>query len=239
MTTAKRILVVEDERHIVDVIEYVLKENAFEVIVAPDGDAGLEHFQADRPDLVLLDLGLPGIPGLDLFREMRRRRPEAPIIMLTSKSEEIDRVLGLELGADDYITKPFSTRELVARVRNVLRRAAGPRTPGQVPDPALSYGPFALDPETFCATYMGRSVALTRTEFRFMELLVSRPSKVFTRDELIDRIYDGARVVTDRSVDAYVKRLRRKLAPDGAQVSPIETVHSLGYKLNQRIGGTT
>ncbi len=233
----KRILVVEDEKHIVDVVEYVLRENAFEVLVAADGDAGLARFENDRPDLVLLDLGLPGIPGLDLFREMRRLRPEVPIIMLTSKSEEIDRVLGLELGADDYVTKPFSTRELVARVRNVLRRAGGVERRGNPADPVLAYGPLTLNPETFCAAYMGRTVPLTRTEYRLMELLVRRPSKVFTRDELIDRIYGGEHVVTDRSIDAYVKRLRKKLAPDDNALSPIETVHSLGYKLNQRMGG--
>ncbi len=233
---AKRILVVEDEKHISDVVEYLLRENAFEVIVAADGDTGLERFKSVCPDLVLLDLKLPGIPGLDLFREMRRLRPDAPIIMLTSYDEVIDRVIGLELGADDYVTKPFNTRELLARVRTVLRRASPAHPPDDTHKAVLRYGPLSLDPDTFCAVYSGRPVQLTRTEFRFMELLLRRPSKVFTREELIEQIYGGVHVVTDRSIDAYVKRLRRKLAMDGDAASPIETVHSVGYKLNQRIG---
>jgi DNA-binding response OmpR family regulator len=236
MVNAKRILVVEDEKHISDVVEYVLLENAFEVVVAADGNTGLERFREEHPDLVLLDLKLPGIPGLDLFRKMRRLRPDAPIIMLTSYDEEIDRVLGLELGADDYVTKPFSTRELVARIRNVLRRTACAAPAETVEASVLKYGPLSLDSESFCATYAGKSVPLTRTEFRFLEILLRRPTKVFTREELIEHIYEGCHAVADRSIDAYVKRLRRKLTADNDRLSPIETVHSVGYKLNRRIG---
>ena len=203
----RRILLVDDEQHIVDVVVYVLEENAFEVVTALDGDVALQRFEASAPDLVLLDLNLPGMSGLDLFREIRRRRPDLPVVMLTSRADEIDRVVGLELGADDYVTKPFSPRELVARVKAVLRRAD--RRPGEAVSSRLAFGPLILDPEAFSLSYFGKSVPLTRAEFRFMECLVRHPAQVFTRDTLIDRIYDGDHAVTDRSIDAYVKRLRR------------------------------
>jgi DNA-binding response OmpR family regulator len=230
---SKRILLVDDEQHIVDVVVYILEENSFEVITALDGDAGLRKFKDARPDLVVLDLNLPGMAGLDLFREMRRLRPEAPVVMLTSRAEEIDRVLGLELGADDYVTKPFSPRELAARVKAVLRRAARPAAP-----PArLVHGPIELDCEAYALSFFGKSLVLTRSEFKLMECLVRFPAQVFTRDLLINRIYDGDHVVTDRSIDAYVKRLRRKFAEIRRNCDPIETVHGLGYKLNHNLEG--
>jgi DNA-binding response OmpR family regulator len=231
---AKRILVVDDEQHIVDVVDYVLKENAFDVLVALNGDDGLRQFKEKIPDLVILDLNLPGISGLDLFREMRRVRPDAPVIMLTSRSEEIDRVLGLELGADDYITKPFSPRELAARVKAVLRRAD--KTPAQPSPPRLSHGPIEMDLDAYALRYFGKPVTLTRAEFKLMECLVRHPAQVFSRDAIMDRVYDGEHVVTDRSIDAYVKRLRRKFEEIRRGADPIETVHGLGYKLNQNLG---
>jgi len=226
----KRILVIDDEQHIIDVVVYVLEENGYGVLTARDGDEGLRRFRADRPDLVVLDLMLPGIPGLELFRRMRALRPDAPIIMLTSRAEEIDRVLGLELGADDYVTKPFSTRELAARVRTVLRRSS---TGSRRVEPRQVIGPLALDSEGFVVTYDGRRLNLTRGEFKLLECLVRHPARVFSRDHLVDRIYDGEHVVTDRSIDAYVKRLRRKFHAVRSDADPIETVHGLGYKLNQ------
>jgi DNA-binding response OmpR family regulator len=229
------ILLVDDEQHIVDVVVYVLEESGFVVLTAMDGDAALACFRARDPDLVILDLMLPGIPGLDLFREMRRRRPDLPVIMLTSRSEEIDRVLGLELGADDYVTKPFSTRELAARVRCVLRRAGGSAAP---PAAARACGPLAVDADAYRLTYFGRRIPLTRGEFRLIECLVRYPARVFTRDELITRIYDGEHCVADRSIDAYVKRLRKKFADVRADLDPIETVHGLGYKLNEELNDT-
>ena len=230
---AKRILLVDDEQHIADVVEYILRENAFDVIVAADGDAGLRKFTENNPDLVLLDLNLPGMSGLDLFREMRRLQPAVPVVMLTSRAEEIDRVVGLELGADDYVTKPFSPRELAARVRAVLRRtdrpAAGPS------DSRVVYGPLVLDNEAATLSYFGVEISLTRAESKFMECLVRFPARVFTREMLIDRLYDGEHVVTDRSIDAYVKRLRRKFAEVRPQIDPLTTVHGLGYKLNHNL----
>lgn len=229
----KRILIIDDEQHIVDVVDYVLKENGFQTMAARDGDTGLRKFKEFDPDLVILDLNLPGIAGLDLFREIRKLRPAAPVIMLTSKSEEIDRVVGLELGADDYVTKPFSPRELAARVKTVLRRLEAPATAGTTT--RLVFGPILMDCETFAISFAGHPVALTRSEFKLMECLVRYPAQVFTRDTLIDRIYEADHVVTDRSIDAYVKRLRRKFAEIRRNADLIETVHSLGYKLNQGI----
>lgn len=229
----RHVLVVDDEQHIVDVVEYVLKENSFEIACALDGDAGLKKFQDSSPDLVILDLNLPGMSGLDLFKEMRKLKADVPVIMLTSRSEEVDRVVGLELGADDYVTKPFSPRELVARVRAVLRRTekSGFARPGKT----LSHGPLKLDSTAFSATYFGLPMTLTVAEFKFLECLVRHPAQVFTRDMLLDRIYDGEHVVTDRSIDAYVKRLRKKFAEIRRGIDPIETVHGLGYKLNYSI----
>ncbi len=228
-----RILVVDDEQHIVDVVVYLLEENAFEVLTANDGEAGLKLFESQRPDLVVLDLTLPGISGLDLFGKMREIRPEVPVIMLTSRNEEIDRVLGLELGADDYVTKPFSTRELAARVKTVLRRSNGTATSQQ--ENILLHGPIEVDRESLTVKYFGEMLKLTRSEFRLTECLVRYPARVFTRDALIDRIYDSEHVVTDRSIDAYVKRIRKKFGEVRADVNPIETVHGLGYKLNQEV----
>lgn len=231
----RRILLVDDEQHIVDVVVYILEENLLEVAAALDGDTGLRKFNELHPDLVVLDLNLPGMAGLDLFREMRRLRPDVPVVMLTSRAEEIDRVVGLELGADDYVTKPFSPRELAARVKAVLKRSD--RSPADAAPSRLVHGPIELDGDAFSLAYFGKNVSLTRAEFKFMECLVRYPAQVFTRDMLIQRIYDGHHVVTDRSIDAYVKRLRRKFSEIRRHIDPIETVHGLGYKLNHDLGG--
>jgi two-component system OmpR family response regulator len=228
-----RILLIDDEKHIVDVVVYALEESGFAVLTAMDGDRGLQRFREEAPDLVILDLMLPGMSGLDLFREMRIRRRDVPVIMLSSRSEEIDRVLGLEMGADDYVTKPFSPRELVARVKCVLRRAGGGNAP--TPDRTLTCGPLVVDPGASTLHFFGRRLALTRGEFRLMEGLARYPARVFTRDDLVGRIYEGEHPVTDRSIDAYVKRVRRKFAEIAADMDPIETVHGFGYKLNQRL----
>jgi DNA-binding response OmpR family regulator len=157
--------------------------------------------------------------------------------MLTSRSEEFDRVLGLELGADDYVTKPFSARELAARVKAVLRRAQGMNS--ETHESILTHGPIVVDPESLSFEYFGQRVSLTRTELKLIECLVRYPARVFTRDVLMDRIYDGQHVVTDRSIDAYVKRIRKKLSEIRPDQNPIETVHGLGYKLNHDIEAAT
>lgn len=233
-----RILLVDDEQHIVDVVVYVLEESSFDVVTALDGDTGLRIFKDQRPDLVVLDLMLPGIPGLELFRQMRQFRPQVPIVMLTSRSDELDRVLGLEMGADDYVTKPFSARELAARVKAVLRRTQRGQGVGEQKT-VMEHGPIKIDREALRFEYFGKRVSLTRTEMKFIECLVRYPARVFTRDVLMDRIYDGEHVVTDRSIDAYVKRIRRKLADVRPDQNPIETVHGLGYKLSHDIEGAT
>lgn len=230
------ILVVDDEQHILDVVVYVLEEAGFEVSTAMDGDAALAAVKASAPDLVVLDLTMPGLSGWDLFRAMRAHLPMLPVIMLTSRSDEIDRVVGLELGADDYVTKPFSSRELLARVRNILRRS-GPVPAGAGPIAAtrLVAGPLELHPDSFCATAGGQVLQLTRGEFLILEGLLRYPARVFTRESLIERLYDGDRPVGDRSADAYIKRLRQKCRALMLPCDPITTVHGIGYKLNSQL----
>ena len=227
------VLVVDDEQHIQDVVVYVLQENSYEVISALDGDTAFDLFQSTPPDLVLLDLNLPGISGFDLFRKMRAQTPDIPIIMLTSKSEEIDRIVGLEMGADDYVTKPFSPRELAARVRAVLRRLSRPAHESETGK--LKHGPFLVDPEAWAVMYHDQAVSLTRPEFCLIECLVKHPARVYSRDMLIDIMYDSEHIVTERSVDAHIKRVRKKLAEINPDSNPIETVHGLGYKLSAEL----
>ena len=229
----QRILLIDDEQHILDVVEYILKENGFETITALDGDTALELYRKDIPDLVVLDLNLPGLSGLDLFREMKHLAPDLPIIMLTSRSDEIDRILGLEIGADDYVTKPFSPRELAARVRAVLRRTGNRSLPGG--DTVIRHGPLVIDSESYILTYFGDRILLPRQEFRLLAALAHYPARVFTRENLMDRIYEGMSFVTDRSIDACVKRVRAKLKEVNPDLDPIQTVYGIGYKLNQEL----
>lgn len=224
------ILVVDDEQHIADVVVYALEEHGFRTESVLDGDEGLSRFRHLKPDLVVLDLGLPGLSGLELFGVMRRERPRQPVIMLTARGDEVDRVLGLEMGADDYVTKPFSPRELVARVKAVLRRASGPSA-GADAGVILSHGPLRLDEAAFTLTARGTPVPLTRPEFQLLAQLLRHPAHVFTRDRLVRHLYDEAHPVTDRSIDATVKRLRRKFQELQPGFDPIETVYGIGYKL--------
>jgi two-component system OmpR family response regulator len=230
---AQTVLVVDDEQHIQDVVVYILEEQSYTVYSALNGDDAMVQFEQCHPDLVLLDLNLPGKSGLDLFRLMRNTRSDLPIIMLTSKSEEIDRVVGLEMGADDYVTKPFSPRELAARVGAVLRRFA--KGQNREESTRLVHGPIELDTEGWSMTYHDQSVILTRPEFCLIESLVRHPARVYSRDMLITIMYDGQHAVTERSVDAHIKRLRKKLSDIHSDCNPIETVHGLGYKLNAQL----
>lgn len=228
------VLVVDDEQHILDVVVYILEENAFKVVTAPDGTTALRLVGERRPDLVILDLMLPDVTGFDLLKEIRKGNETIPVIMLTSRCEEIDRVLGLELGADDYVTKPFSTRELLARVRAILRRSGT----GNNDSDLIRNGLITVDRAAYKVEYSGQQVPLTRSEFKFMECLARYPARVFTREEIINYIYDSTHVVTDRSIDAYVKRIRKKLSAVRSDIDPVETVHGLGYKLNQNVETT-
>jgi DNA-binding response OmpR family regulator len=226
---AGAILIVEDEQSIADLLEYALQQHGFRTATAHDGDLARRLFHERAPDLVLLDLNLPGIQGLDLFALMRRERPGVPIVMVTCRTEEADRVAGLELGADDYVTKPFSPREVVARVRAVLRRTNGPPPGG--PE-VVRVGPLELRPQEHRCLYGDEEAPLTRQEFNVLLALARHPARVFSRETIIERLYNGDGTATDRSVDAQIKRIRAKLMDRGPRLDPIRTVYGVGYKLN-------
>jgi DNA-binding response OmpR family regulator len=228
-----RILVVEDEPAIAESIAYSLRRDGFTVTVAPNLGAAEREISAGEPaiDLALLDLMLPDGSGFDLIGHIRQRRLSTAIIVLSSRDGEADRVAALETGADDYVTKPFSPREIVARVRAVLRRAAPPS--GQV---AAAPSPVALtaDEATRRATVDGKDLELTRVEFDLLACLLGAPGRVFTRAQLIDRVWGDGFAITDRTVDSHVKGLRRKVSDAGGDAALIETVRGVGYRVTDR-----
>ncbi len=224
----RNILIVEDERDIADVIAFVLEQDGFSTTVASDGDMALDSFRAQHPDLVVLDLSLPGICGLELFHSFRREAPDIPIIITTSRTEEADRISGLEMGADDYVTKPFSARELAARVRAVLRRLDRPVNSAST---VLRAGDIMVDAEQLRVECCGIPVVLSYQELKLLACLMRHPARIYTRDVLIDLIYDGDAIVTDRTVDAQVKRIRHKFGELNPPHDPIQTVYGMGYKL--------
>ena len=219
------LLLVEDEPDLLDLLTFNLERAGYRVETAPTGEEGLEKARRLHPDLVLLDLMLPGMDGLEVCRSLRRT-PElrdTPVIMLTARGEEQDIVRGLELGADDYIAKPFSTPVVLARVKAVLRRAADDDTARRV----IEAGGVRLDADRHQVLADGVEVNLTATEFKLLSLMVARPGRVFTRQQIIDTLHEGFAAVTDRSVDVQVVALRRKLGPSGER---IETVRGVGYR---------
>ncbi len=219
------ILVIDDEARIVKLARDYLENAGFRVLSAGDGPGALAAARRDRPDLIVLDLMLPGMDGLDVARALRRES-DVPIIMLTARVEEADRLIGLELGADDYISKPFSPRELVARVRTVLRRATGGvRQPG-----LLRAADLEIDLEGHRLTRAGAPVKLSRIEFSLLATLAQHPGMTFTRAQLLDRLHGVAFDGYDRSIDAHIKNLRRKLEPDPANPRYILTVFGIGYQ---------
>jgi len=225
--SSQTILVVDDEPQIVRLVRAYLEEAGFRVVTAYDGEEALAAVRRERPDLVVLDILMPKVDGLEFTRRVRRDR-DVPIIMLTARAEETDRIVGLELGADDYVTKPFSPRELVARVRAVLRRVqAGPKPP-----PTLRVGPITLDRETHTVTVSDRPVDLTPTEFDLLATLMTTPGRVFTRAELLEAVQGVAFESYERTIDAHIKNLRRKIEPDPAHPRFILTVRGVGYRLN-------
>ena len=224
---ARTVLVVEDEPKILQVVRDYLVDAGFSVTTAADGPGALASARAVAPDLVVLDLGLPGLDGIDVARELHRRAP-VPIIMLTARGAEVDRVLGLELGADDYLVKPFSPRELVARVRAVLRRTSGPAA-GDDRGP-IRVGDVTVDPSRRTVAVAGRPVDLTATEFDLLAHLARQPGRVFTRSQLLDAIHGVAIESYDRAIDAHVKNIRRKLEPDPHRPRYVLTVHGVGYR---------
>lgn len=228
MSTQPTILIVDDDPHIREVVRFALRRAGMEVIEAADGAEALVLFEALSPALVVLDIQMPEMDGTDVCRALRARS-QVPIIFLTSRDDEIDRVVGLELGGDDYMTKPFSPRELVARVRAVLRRLRPPEAVEAPRERTLRHHRLKIDLDRHLAFWDDREVALTVTEFGLLRTLMGYPGKVFSRDALMDGAYSYDNVVTDRTIDSHVRRLRRKFADVGGE--PVETVHGVGYKL--------
>ena len=222
------ILVIDDEKDLLELVRYNLEKEQFDVILAPDGESGLEIATKHQPDLIVLDVMMPGMDGLEVCQRLRAH-PKArhiPIIMLTARAAEADRVVGLELGADDYVTKPFSPRELVARIKAVLRRTT---TPPQAPQ-VIRHGPIVIDETRHEVTCNAQSVQLTATEFRILQYLVSRPGQVCSRDQIIDAALGHDTAVFDRTIDVHMTAIRRKLGSAG---DCVETVRGFGYKLRE------
>ena len=231
MTTPKTILVVDDEPRIVELARDYLEHAGFAVIAASDGRAALQLARSRHPDLVVLDLGLPGLDGLDVTRALRADG-NLPIVMLTARDDELDKLLGLELGADDYLTKPFSPRELVARVRAVLRRAEHAAEPAD----RIVAGDLVLDVPRLQGSVAGRGVELTPSEFAILATMARQPGRVFTRSQLLDAVRGDAFESYERAIDAHVKNIRRKIEPDPRQPRYLLTVYGVGYRVAEPAG---
>jgi phosphate regulon transcriptional regulator PhoB len=231
----KRLLVIDDEADIVEIVSYNLKKEGFEVDSCLDGESALKKIQATTYDLLILDLMLPGLQGLELCRILRKdpKTADIPVIMLTAKGEEVDKVLGLELGADDYITKPFSPRELVARAKAVLRRAEARRseidTPSDVQKGPIHIGDMTIDLEKYVVIVGGRVVKLSATEFKLLVYLAERPNKIFSRDHLLDAVWGNDVYVEPRTVDVHIRRLRTKIEKDPNNPVYLKTMRGVGY----------
>ena len=243
MTPKPRILLVEDESGIADTLQYVLSTDGFVPVWCSTAAEALAQFAAEPPALAVLDVGLPDMNGFELFRRLQALPGgnQVPMLFLTARSDEIDRVVGLELGADDYIAKPFSPRELVARVRTILRRSARPTvaTPA-APEPFAGPAPttpppalWLLDEDRHQIRFYGRALELSRYEYGVLRLLVQKPGRVFTRDELLQKVWGDANDSFDRTVDAHIKTLRAKLKTVAPGLEPIRTLRGTGYALNE------
>lgn len=227
-----RILVIEDEPHIADAITYALATDGFEPVWCSTGAAALERVRSGGFALAVVDVGLPDINGFELFRQLAATTP-LPVIFLTARSAEVDRIAGLEMGADDYVSKPFSPRELAARVRTVLRRAGTIASPAAAAPAGASRTPFVVDDERKLITYHGRRLELSRYEFRLLKILVERPGRVYSRQELMDMAWEAPDHSLDRTVDAHIKTLRAKLREVSAEVEAILTHRGSGYALRE------
>jgi phosphate regulon transcriptional regulator PhoB len=234
MASAQKILVVEDEPDIRKLVQYNLTQERFSVLEAEDGEQALKLLQRERPNLVILDLMLPGVSGLELCRLLKQRSETAklPILMLTAKAGEADRIVGLEMGADDYLAKPFSPREMVARVRAILRRSEA--KPATETAPAYDKGSLKIDFSTYEVFVRGKPVKLTLKEFELLRFMVLNPSRVLNRDQLLDRVWGGETFVTPRTVDVHIRRLRKAVEKDDRKPKWILTVRGVGYKFDEK-----
>jgi len=232
--SAQKILVVEDEPDIRKLVHYNLTQERYRVLEAEDGEQALKVIQRDKPNLVILDLMLPGLSGMEVCKLLRERPDTAklPILMLTAKAGEADRVVGLEMGADDYLVKPFSPRELVARVRAILRRANGAGQPENLP--SYNKGGLKIDFATYEVFARGKTVKLTLKEFELLRFLVHNPNRVLNRDQLLDRVWGGDTFVTPRTVDVHIRRLRKAIEKDDSNPKWILTLRGVGYKFDEK-----
>ena len=231
MAAMKTVLIVDDEPKIAQLARDYLEHAGFGVLTAGEGTAALQVARTRQPDLVVLDLGLPGMDGMDVARELRRAS-DVPIVMLTARDDEIDKLLGLEIGADDYLTKPFSPRELVARIRAVLRRSERAAEPGDV----VVVGEVRLDVPRMRVEVAGRAVELTPTEFQLVSTMARQPGRIFTRAQLLDAVRGVAFDSYERAIDAHVKNIRRKLEPNPREPRFLLTVYGVGYRFADRPG---
>ncbi|MHB8755871.1 MAG: response regulator [Candidatus Acidiferrales bacterium] len=232
MNPQSRILIIEDDKDIVELVRYNLEKDSFQVAACGDGVTGLAQLKKSSPDMLILDLMLPKLSGLEICKEIRRddKLNRLPILMLTARGEEADRVVGLELGADDYVTKPFSPRELVARVKALLRRVQPPGDEAKL----LEVGSLRIDPVSYRVQREGKTLPLSTLEFRLLYYLASRPNRVFSRDQLLDAVWGSDRFVTPRSVDVYVRRLREKVEQNPEKPEYLKTVRGAGYLFETR-----
>ena len=232
MAQRKKILVVEDEKDIRDLVRYNLEQEGFSVLEAEEGELALALVRRERPALVVLDVMLPGMSGLDICRAMRLEEESArvPILMLTARAAEVDKIVGLEMGADDYVTKPFSPRELVARVKAVLRRALGPEL--ERPHEVYERGRLSIDFDTYQVLLEGKEIELSLREFELLAFLARHPNRVFGRTQLLDLVWGRDTYVEPRTVDVHVRRLRMRVERDDARPELILTVRGVGYKFN-------
>lgn len=224
------VLIVEDEPKIADLLQKYLHNAGYKTHWIADGNIAGSWLQANRAELVLLDLMLPGKDGLEICKEMRQHSPQTPIIMLTARAEEIDRLLGLELGADDYICKPFSPREVMARIKAVLRRAIPLSTTGSAHMASPDMAHIHLDRERLSVTFARQETSLTLVEFELLETLYSQPGRIFSRHQLMERVYPDNRIVSDRTIDSHIKKLRKKINALNPERDLIHSVYSVGYK---------
>jgi len=230
----QKILVVEDEPDIRKLVQYNLTQERFSVLEAEDGEQALKLLQHEKPSLVILDLMLPGLSGMEVCKLLRQRSDTArlPILMLTAKAGEADRIVGLEMGADDYLAKPFSPREMIARVRAIIRRSEA--KPDTEAPPSYEKGPLKIDFSTYEIFVRSRSVKLTLKEFELLRFLVQNPNRVLNRDQLLDRVWGGDTFVTPRTVDVHIRRLRKAVEKDDRKPKWILTVRGVGYKFDEK-----